>query len=58
MIAKIKLDDREYFSYIFFICKCDYQTKVIVYNEEENKFCLMYCNDSNFAFLLNGLFRK
>ena len=38
MIAKIKLDDREYFSYIFFICKCEYQTKVIVYNEEENKF--------------------
>ena len=38
MIAKIKLDDREYFSYIFFICKCEYQTKVVVYNEEENKF--------------------
>ena len=35
MIAKIKLDDREYFSYIFFICKCEYQTKVIVYNDEE-----------------------
>ena len=38
MIAKIKLDEREYFSYIFFICKCEYRTKVIVYNKEENKF--------------------
>lgn len=38
MIAKIKLDDREYFSYIFFICKWEYRTKVIVFNDKENRF--------------------
>ena len=38
MIAKIMLNDKEYWSYIFFICKCDYQTKAIAYNLNEEKF--------------------
>lgn len=41
MIAKIKLDDREYFSYIYFLCKYDYKTKAIVFNDKENKFELI-----------------
>ena len=38
MIAKIKIDGREYFSYIFFLCICEYRTKAIVFNLKEDRF--------------------
>lgn len=38
MIAKIVLDDREYFSYVYFLCIHDYRTKAIVFDSKENKF--------------------
>lgn len=41
MIAKIKYDDVEYFSYIYFLCIYEYKTKVIVFNSTNSKFELL-----------------
>ena len=38
MIAQIKYDDKEFYSYIFFLCIYEYRTKAIVFNDLENKF--------------------
>lgn len=41
MIAQIKYDDKEFYSYIFFLCIYEYRTKAIVFNDLENKFELL-----------------
>ena len=41
MIAKIKYGNNNYFSYIYFLCKYEYKTKVITFNPNDNKFELL-----------------
>lgn len=52
MICKV-MKDEEYYSYIFFICKFDYRTKVIVFNNNSNKFELVDAFKNKYTSELN-----
>ncbi len=49
MIAKIVLNEQKYFSYVYFLCKHDYATKVVVFNPNKQRFELLDAYDNKYT---------